>query len=69
MSEKKKQDWTFGGLLENSSDDDYDADIIKHFKQRVECYEIAKRIGLLTTDEIRKLERLPERDSPGIIIV
>ena len=60
MMAEDKRYWSFGGLLGNLSEDDSDIHIIKDYKGRLECYEIAFRIGLLTVDEMRKLERLPE---------
>ena len=63
MAEDKKY-WTFGEILANISDDDVDVYNIKNFKERMECYEIAIRIGVLSRDEARQLERLPEYTLP-----
>ena len=60
MANNDKEYFTFGGILENlNPDDDRDVIDIRYFKERLECYEIARRIDILTVDEIRKLERLP----------
>ena len=65
--ELRNESWTVGKILSRMDDDpDVGAWLLGDAKERMEAYDIALRNGFLTMDEIRKLERLPQRSGGDI---
>jgi len=55
-----QENWTVGKILERMKDDpDIDGSQIGNFETRTNFYATGIKNGFLTTEEIRKLERLP----------
>jgi phage portal protein BeeE len=57
-----KLDYKIGTLLESGDIEQMDCYFFELYTARFEFYEKAKKMGLLGTDEIRKLEGLPPRE-------
>lgn len=56
------KEYTLGDLLENADSSVINKLDYAPLKARLEYYEKAKKLGLLNTNEIRKLEGLPPKE-------
>ena len=61
LANQNMPDYTIGEILElMETDPDIDGAIIGGFSTRMQCYADGLAAGILTLDEVRKLEKLPK---------
>ena len=64
--ELEQRAWTLGEILEKMGNDpNVDGSLLGKMEDRIAAYEIAIGIGLLTVNQIRKMERLPPLPESG----